>query len=52
MKRDNIDGILDTITYVPTVVALYAHLMSLDGWMAGIDMGGASVLTIEQNCAH
>lgn len=52
MKRDNIDGILDTITYVPTIVALYAHLMSLDGWMAGIDMGDAKVLSVEETCAH
>jgi hypothetical protein len=52
MKRDNVDGILDTITYVPTIVSLFAHLMSLDGWMSGIDMGGARVWEVEETCEY
>lgn len=31
IKRDNIDGILDTIAYAPAMLELYGHLMTIEG---------------------
>jgi len=48
IKRDNTDGILDTIAYVPSMLEQYGHLMTLEGVLESIEFEGAKVR--KQNC--
>lgn len=43
IKRDNVDGILDTIAYAPAMIELYGHLMTLEGEIISTEYETASV---------
>ena len=52
MKRDNIDGILDTFTYIPTIVATYAHLMDNEVFFDGFSATETRVHNVAENCPY
>jgi hypothetical protein len=43
LKRDNIDGILDTIAYAPACLETYGHLMTIEGEITSIEYDQARV---------
>jgi len=43
LKRDNVDGILDTIAYAPAMIELYGHLMTFEGEIINIEYENAQV---------
>lgn len=52
MKRDNVDGILDTLTYIPVLVAQFAHLMTVEASLELADALMARVYSIEENAPY
>lgn len=48
LKRDNIDGILDTIAYAPTLLEQYAHMMTIEGEIQSIEYEAAGVRTLSE----
>lgn len=48
IKRDNIDGILDTVAYVPSMIEQYSHMMTIEGVIENQEAESAVVRM--QNC--
>jgi hypothetical protein len=52
IKRDNVDGILDTIAYSPAMIELYGHLMTIEGEIVSKEFESARTLSAdEQSCS-
>lgn len=50
LKRDNVDGILDLLTYSPRVIAEFSHFIAANSSLGYQEQGEAKVLTLEDNC--
>jgi hypothetical protein len=50
LKRDNIDGILDTIAYAPAMIELYGHLMTIEGEITSMEFEESSGV-VRDNCS-
>lgn len=48
LKRDNVDGILDTLGYAPQMLEKYGHLCTIEGEILAQEYEGAKV--IRNNC--
>jgi hypothetical protein len=48
LKRDNIDGILDVIAYVPSMINLYGHMMTMDFQLESTEYDAAKVRDIAE----
>jgi len=51
LKRDNVDGILDLLTYSPRVLSEYGDFIAMQAPLAAQEIGEARVLGIEDNCS-
>jgi hypothetical protein len=51
LKRDNVDGILDLLTYSPRVIAEYGDFIAMQAPLGSQEIGEAHVLGIEANCS-
>lgn len=49
IKRDNIDGILDTIAYAPQMIELYGHMMTIEGEIVNQEFDESKL--IADNCS-
>lgn len=49
LKRDNIDGILDTIAYAPAMLELYGHLMTIEGEIISTEYEVARVHDVDES---
>lgn len=49
LKKDNIDGILDLLTYAPRVIVEYPELVAITDILQSQEYAGASVRTVEEN---
>lgn len=48
IKRENVDGILDTLAYAPQMIELFGHLMTVEGEIISKEFSDSSV--IKDNC--
>ena len=48
-KRDNVDGILDCLTYIPVVISTYGHYIYSQSALNFQELGSAKVHSIEDN---
>lgn len=48
LKRDNTDGILDTVAYVPSMLEQYGHLMTIEGEILAQETEQVGV--VQNNC--
>jgi hypothetical protein len=51
LKRDNVDGILDLLTYSPRVIAEFGDFIAMRAPMGEQDIGAAKVLGMDENCS-
>lgn len=51
LKRDNVDGILDLLTYSPRVIAEFGHFIAMNAPLGLQDYGNIKVLDVEDNCS-
>ena len=51
LKRDNVDGILDLLTYSPRVISEFGHFIAMQAPMGKQEYGNIAVLSIEDNCS-
>jgi len=51
LKRDNVDGILDLLTYSPRVLAEFGDYIAMQAPLASQEIGSAKVLAMEDNCS-
>jgi hypothetical protein len=51
LKRDNVDGILDLLTYSPRVIAEYGDFIAMQAPLGSQEIGEAKVRGIEENCS-
>lgn len=49
LKRDNVDGILDLLTYSPRVIAEFGHFIAMNSSMGTQEQGAAKVLQLDEN---
>jgi hypothetical protein len=52
LKRDNVDGILDLLTYSPRVIAEFSHYIAMNSSLGTQEQGSAKVLALEDNCLY
>jgi hypothetical protein len=50
LKRDNVDGILDLLTYSPRVIAEFGDYIAMNAPIGLQDQGDAQVLGVEDTC--
>lgn len=49
LKRDNVDGILDLLTYSPRVMAEFGHFIAMNSSIGTQEQGAAKVLQLDEN---
>lgn len=50
LKRDNVDGILDLLTYSPRVISEFGNYIAMNSVIGEQDQGSAKVRSLEDNC--
>lgn len=51
LKRDNVDGILDLLTYSPRVIEEFGYFIAMQAPVGLQNFGDAKVLTVSDNCS-
>ena len=51
LKRDNVDGILDLLTYSPRVIEEFGHFIAMQAPVGSQQYSDAKVLTVSDNCS-
>jgi hypothetical protein len=51
LRRDNVDGILDLLTYSPRVISEFGHIISMESSIHMQDTNNARVYTEVENCS-
>jgi len=52
LRRDNVDGILDLLTYCVRVMEEFGHFIAMNSSIGTQEQGSAKVLAMEDNCEY